>query len=200
MNDPEQKVADHALCCDASRKRKRVFDMSIRRPDCLKHDGDTLGTVGPLNAKPEHGEDASRHDAEVTKVVAESGPDNDGEGNVESCSDGTVEYHWNCDARSADNHDGNGITPVQTDSNNARCCFPRPQIDGISRPICHPSPQSPSLVFPWDRVHVGVGPDIWRGKGRLLLGEFPRLDRSTSCLDSLCAVELDHLGGCQDRA
>jgi hypothetical protein len=58
----------------------------------------------------------------------------------------------------------------------------------------------------WDRVHVSIGPDIWRGEGGLLLGELPRLERGTSCLDCLFAVDvrfdlllarnkLDHLGG-----
>jgi hypothetical protein len=125
---------------------------------------------------------------------------------VKSCTDGAVEHHRNCDAGSTDNHDGNGIAPVETDGNHTGCRFPSPQIDGISSPVCHPGPQRPRLKLWGDRVHVGIGPDIWRGKGRLLLGKLPGLDGGTSCPDGLFAVdmrfdlllarnELDHLGG-----
>jgi hypothetical protein len=206
LYDPEQEIADHALSRDSSRRRKRVLDMIIRGPDCSQHDRDALCAVGALNAEPEHGQDAPRNDAEVTEVVAERGSDNDREGDVKSRPDSAIEHHRNRDAGCADNHDGNCVSPVEANSNNARGSLPSPQIDGISSPICHPSPQSPCLILWWDRVHVGIGPHIGRRKSRLLLGELPSFDGGTSCNDGLFAVdvgfdllltryELDHLGG-----
>ena len=189
LNDPEQEIADHALCGDSSGRRQLVLDVIVRGPDRSKHDGNALCTVGTLNTEPEHCQDTSRNDAKVSEVVAEGGSDNHRERNVKSCADGTVEDHRNRDTRGADNHDGDGVTPVETDSDDRGCCFPGTQVDSVCRPICHPGPQCPCLELRWDWVHVRVGPYSWRSKGRLLLRELPSFDRGASCFDGLFGVE-----------
>lgn len=44
----------HALRSDALAGRNMILDISVRRPNCLNHDRHTLGTIGALDAQPEH--------------------------------------------------------------------------------------------------------------------------------------------------
>lgn len=48
-----------------------IFNAVITWPNRSQHDGYTLSTIGALNTEPEHSENRSRNNAEVTKIVTE---------------------------------------------------------------------------------------------------------------------------------
>lgn len=183
MDNPEQEVADHAHCSDAGILGKGVWDLQVGWPDGGKHDGDADSPIGSLNTQPEHGKNGPGDDTEVREVVSETRSDDDGEGNMKFCADGTVENHRDGHAGGPNDHNGNGITPVEADGDDARRCLPRPQIDGVRRPICHPRPDGPGLILRRYRIHILVCPDLWRGHGRSLPGKLPCFDAGASLLE-----------------
>ena len=195
MDDPKQEVADHALRRDTSRGRELVRHAVVGGPDSGEHDGDALRAIGTLDPKPEHGQDRAGDDAEVAEVVTEARADRDREGDVESCPEGAVQYHWDSDARRAHDHDGDCITPVEPDRDDARCRLPRTQVDGVGRPVRHPGPQRPRLVLRRHGVHVGVGPYSRRRQGRVLLWKFPCFDSGAALLERFAAGNVLHDDG-----
>lgn len=88
-----------------------IRDPVVRWPNRREHDGNALRTVSTLNAKPEHSKDGSGDDTEVTEVVSKARPHHDREWDVKFGSNCSVENHGNGDARSADNHNRNRISP-----------------------------------------------------------------------------------------
>lgn len=128
LNDPEEKVGDHPVCGDASAFGESIGYPIVRGPDCFtvsplqgsweravqdlrtccKHDGNALSTICTLNTQPEHGQDSSRDDTEVSEVVSETRSNDDREGNVKLSTDGPVENHGDSHTRCTDNHLCNG--------------------------------------------------------------------------------------------
>ncbi len=133
LDDPEQEVAAHALRGDARRLREAVGNVGVRRRDGGEHDGEALGAVGALNTQPEHGQDGTADDAEVTKVESKGPGGEDGEGDMQLGTDGTVQDHGYGDAESTDNHDGESFPPREADGENAGSRLPGTEINRVRR-------------------------------------------------------------------
>jgi hypothetical protein len=157
LDDPKEEVGAHVPGGDPATRRKRVRDVVVRRCDGAQHDGDALCSVGALDAEPEHGEDGTGADAEVTEVIAKGPSGDDREGDVELGTNGTVQDHRDGNAGGADDHDGQGLAPAQAKGQNARCSLPGAQVDCVGGPVGHDAPDGPVLVLYRRRVHVMIG-------------------------------------------
>lgn len=91
-------------------------------------------------------------------------------------------------------HNRDSFSPAQAHSQDRGSCLPGSQVDGISSPISHPSPECPRLVLALDWVHVLVRPDMVGSKSRLLLWQFPCLSRSAAVHELLLRWDVTHLG------
>jgi hypothetical protein len=128
---------------------------------------------------------------------------------VEFCTDCTVQDHGDGDAGGSDNnlgmlsvgvswranlqtYDWNGLPPAKPDSQDGGSSLPGSQIDCISGPIRHPSPQSPSLILDLDRIHILISPHMIWGQSRLLLWQPPRLRGGCALLELLLGRNIPH--------
>ena len=88
----------------------------------------------------------------------------------------------------------NCFSPTQSHSKNTGSCLPRSQINGISRPICHPRPYRPSLILRLDRIHIGICPYMRGSQRRLLFGQSPCRNSCAALLQLRLRGNISHLG------
>jgi hypothetical protein len=87
-----------------------------------------------LYTEPEHGQDTSRCNTEVGKVITKSRADDDAERNMEVSTHRSIEDNRNSNAKTTNGHDWNSITPGQADLNDRAGSFPSPQVNNIGCP------------------------------------------------------------------
>jgi len=155
----------------------------------MAHESSRAHTSESLDTVPEHGEDNSGYDAEITEPETKRRPVKDGEGYMKSGTDSSVEdddkgndkvpksYRWESLPPENPQNSASYIrnlslkrlhVPTQSDSKHGAREFIDRNVRSVAYPVRHVIPSGPSSVPHRYRVHILVAPFARRCVSRRL--------------------------------
>lgn len=105
------------------------------RPDSTKHHPHGISPIHGLNSEPEDGQYSPRDDGDIGTPEPPARSRKDGKGGMVDDAGGAVERDDDGDDEEADGDDGDGLSPTQTDGDDAAGELPCGRIECITYPV-----------------------------------------------------------------
>jgi hypothetical protein len=124
LHSPEYEMTDHLLGGDSNGFRDVIWDVKIRRPNGSNDLSHCCGTGVGLDCVPEERGDGTNNNGESREIPPKGCTHRNGERNMESGTDHTIEDQRDSAYQAAKNDTDNRLSPV-SENKSVLCLFPK---------------------------------------------------------------------------